>query len=64
MLDMLIQGGRVVTPAGAGDRDVGVTGERIVSVAFQGVEARRDEDTVLGLGAGQRRTHFTQWLAG
>jgi dihydroorotase-like cyclic amidohydrolase len=37
MLDMLIQGGRVVTPAGAGDWDVGVIGEKIVSVAFPGV---------------------------
>ena len=37
MLDMLIQGGRVVTPAGAGDWDVGVVGEKIVSVAFPGV---------------------------
>src|SRR4029450_4107192 len=37
MLDMLIQGGRVVTPAGAGDWDVGIVGEKIVSVAFPGV---------------------------
>src|SRR5205814_5777663 len=37
MLDMLIQGGRVVTPAGAGDWDVGVVGEKIVCVAFPGV---------------------------
>jgi dihydropyrimidinase len=37
MLDMLIQGGRVVTPAGVGDWDVGVVGEKIVSVAFPGV---------------------------
>ena len=36
MLDMLIQGGRVVTPAGVGDWDVGVVGEKIVSVAFPG----------------------------
>src|SRR6266436_211802 len=34
MVDMLIQGGRVVTPAGVGDWDVGVVGEKIVSVAF------------------------------
>ena len=33
MLDMLIQGGRVVTPAGVGAWDVGVVGEKIVSVA-------------------------------
>src|SRR2546430_9587777 len=37
MLDMLIQGGRVVTPAGVGDWDIGVVGEKIVSVAFPGV---------------------------
>jgi dihydroorotase-like cyclic amidohydrolase len=30
MLDMLIQGGRVVTPAGVGDWDVGIVGEKIV----------------------------------
>src|SRR5438046_8234486 len=36
MLDMLIQGGHVVTPAGVGDWDVGVVGEKIVSVAFPG----------------------------
>ena len=34
MLDMLIRGGRVVTPAGSGDWDVGIVGEKIVSVAF------------------------------
>src|SRR2546430_5285049 len=37
MLDMLIQGGRVVTPAGVGDWDVGVEGEKIVSVSFPGM---------------------------
>src|SRR5499426_3591540 len=37
MLDLLIQGGRVVTQAGAGDWDVGIVGEKIVSVAFPGV---------------------------
>src|SRR5437660_7058796 len=37
MLDMLIQGGRVVTPAGVGDWDVGVEAGKIVSVAFPGV---------------------------
>ena len=37
MLDMLIRGGRVVTPAGVGDWDVGVLGERIVAVALPGV---------------------------
>ena len=37
MLDMLIQGGRVVTPAGLGDWDVGIEGEKIVAVAFPGL---------------------------
>src|ERR671919_605351 len=37
MLDMLIQGGRVVTPAGVGDWDVGIMGEKIVAVAFPGL---------------------------
>ena len=37
MLDMLIQGGRVVTPAGVGDWDVGIEGEKIVAVAFPGL---------------------------
>ena len=42
MLDMLIQGGRVVTPAGAGDWDVGVVGEKIVSVNNQEVKSADD----------------------
>ena len=37
MLDMLIQGGRVVTPAGVGDWDVGIVGEKIAAVAFPGM---------------------------
>ena len=37
MLDMLIKGGQVVTPSGAGNWDVGVQGERIVAVALPGV---------------------------
>ena len=36
MLDLLIKGGRVVTPAGVGELDVGVQGERIVAVATPG----------------------------
>jgi hypothetical protein len=36
MLDTLITGGRVVTPAGAGDWDVGIVGEKIVVVAVPG----------------------------
>ena len=37
MLDMLIQGGRVVTPAGVGDWDVGIVGEKIGAVALPGM---------------------------
>src|SRR5262249_45908893 len=37
MLDMLIQGGRVVTPAGVGDWDIGIVGEKIAAVAFPGM---------------------------
>ena len=37
MLDLLIRGGRVVTPQGIGDWDVGILGEQIVGVAAPGV---------------------------
>ena len=37
MLDTVITGGRVVTPSGAGDWDVGIIGEKIVVVALPGV---------------------------
>ena len=33
MFDLIIRGGRVVTPSGVGNRDVAVQGERIVAVA-------------------------------
>src|ERR1700676_2123407 len=36
MLDLLIKGGTVVTPAGAGKFDVGIVGEKIVAVALPG----------------------------
>jgi dihydropyrimidinase len=35
-LDLLIRGGRVVTPQGADDRDVGIVGERIAAVSLPG----------------------------
>src|SRR3990170_3996809 len=35
-LDLLIRGGRVVTPRGVGEWDVGVVGERIAAVALPG----------------------------
>ena len=47
MLDLIIRGGRVVTPEGAGEMDVGVQDERIAVVASPGtvdVEARRTID--------------------
>src|SRR5262245_43815727 len=37
MLDMLIQGGRVVTPAGVGDWDVGIEGETSVAGSAPGM---------------------------
>ena len=36
MLDLLIRGGRVVTPAGIGEWDVGIEGEGIAAVALPG----------------------------
>ena len=36
MLDQVITGGTVVTPAGAGQWDIGIQGERIVAVALPG----------------------------
>ena len=36
MLDLVIKGGQVVTPGGAGYWDIGVVGEKIVSVSVPG----------------------------
>ena len=36
MLDLIIKGGRVVTPTGVGDWDIAVQGEKIVAVALPG----------------------------
>ena len=47
MLDLIIRGGRVVTPEGVGELDVGIQGERIAAVALPGtlnVEAARTID--------------------
>ena len=47
MLDLIIRGGQVVTPEGAGERDVGIQGEQIAVVASPGtldLEARRTID--------------------
>jgi dihydropyrimidinase len=37
MVDMIIKGGRVVTPSGVGDRDIGISGEKIEAVTLPGV---------------------------
>lgn len=63
MLDLLIRGGRVVTPAGAGDWDVGVQGEKIAAVALPGTlpsEAKRIIDAsgkILVPGGIETHTH-------
>lgn len=47
MLDLIIRGGQVVTPDGAGEKDVGIQGEQIAVIAAPGtldVEARRTID--------------------
>ena len=47
MLDLVIRGGRVVTPGGMGEMDIGVQGEKIAAVATPGtldVEAARTID--------------------
>ena len=36
MLDLIIRGGRVVTPEGAGDFEIGIQGEKIAAVALPG----------------------------
>ena len=36
MLDTIIRGGRVVTPEGVGELDVGIQGERIAALALPG----------------------------
>ena len=37
MLDTIISGGKVVTPAGPGYWDIGISGEKIVVVAMPGI---------------------------
>ena len=47
MLDIVIKGGKVVTPMGAGHWDVGILGEKIVAIGVRGAplpEARRVMD--------------------
>lgn len=50
MLDMIIKGGQVVTPAGAGSWDVGIQGEKIVAVALPGVLAEEDATIIDATG--------------
>ena len=37
MIDTVIKGGTVVTPAGVGEWDIGLEGEKITAVAMPGV---------------------------
>ena len=53
MFDLIVRGGRVVTPSGVGDRDVAVQGERIVAVARAEPMAR--DDTPDYTSQGRRR---------
>jgi dihydropyrimidinase len=63
-LDLVIRGGRVITAEGAGDWDVGVTGERIAAVALPGAlptEGARVLDArglVLAPGGVEPHTHL------
>ena len=62
MLDLIIRGGRVVTPEGAGEMEVGIQGEQIAFVASPGtldVEARRiiDASGKIVLPRGHRAPH-------
>ncbi|MFQ5878645.1 MAG: amidohydrolase family protein [Dehalococcoidia bacterium] len=50
MLDLLIRGGTVVTPGGAGQWEVGVQGERIVAVAAPGVLPQEAERIIDATG--------------
>ncbi|MDP6511771.1 MAG: amidohydrolase family protein [SAR202 cluster bacterium] len=46
MLDLIIQGGTVVTPSGAGEFDVGIQGEKIVLVAARGAITEESQATI------------------
>jgi len=68
VLDLVIRGGRVVTPRGAGEWDVGVQGGRIVSVATPGTlpEAGRVIDAAGKLvvpGGVEPHTHLAHFIA-
>jgi len=46
MLDLIIRGGRVVTPSGAGEFDVGIQGEKIVLVAARDAITQESRTTI------------------
>jgi dihydropyrimidinase len=46
MLDLVIRGGTVVTPSGAGEFDVGIQGEKIVLVAAHGAITEESQTTI------------------
>ena len=70
MLDLIIRGGQVVTPDGAGEKDVGIQGEQIAVIAAPGtldVEAKRVMDAsgriVLpgGIGTLEEAVEMLSW---
>ena len=68
MLDLVVRGGQVVTPAGAGSWDVGVQGERIVAVAAPGTlpAAGRVIDAagkIVAPGGVEPHTHLAHFIA-
>src|SRR5206468_10158196 len=64
MLDLVIRGGRVVTPSGVGNWDLGVQGERIAALGAPGtLEAGRVIDATgkaVGPGGIYPHTHFAR----
>ena len=68
MLDLAITGGQVVTPQGAGQWDIGIQGERIVSVALPGTleKAGRTIDAkgkVVVPGGVEPHTHLAHFIS-
>ena len=68
MLDLVVRGGHVVTPAGAGAWDVGVEGERIAAVATPGTltDAGRVIDAtgkIVVPGGIEPHTHLAEFVS-
>jgi dihydropyrimidinase len=68
MLDLVIKGGQVVTPQGAGFWDIGVQGEQIVAVALPGTlpEAGRTIDAtgrIVIPGGVEPHTHLAHFIS-